>query len=310
MIVEKIEHYLTGRGQTLDEEVLQQMWNSFTFSVQRQLMEERELSKNLRGSNPGPCARKMAYATLGYEPTEPLQARSKVTFLTGDLLELVAVGMMRLAGLNVTDTCLDADGQSEAIFDVGNGTLVKCHADGILHPQIGVTDVKRLLEIKSSSDYGFKREWLRGNMSDQYRLQHNIYMEAYGIDHGIFLVVNKNTGHFAEVLTEKDPDIIEWGRKNYLLASVADEDNIPPRFMDFENYGLKKDKQGNVTNQLCWGCSYCDFTRYCWPGVELEINSRGKPEYYVPQELVDTDDYVIRFGEKEGEISLTFELEF
>lgn len=308
MIVEKIEHYLTGSDQAIDEEVLSGMWESFRTSVVRQLMEERELSRKLRGSNPGPCSRKMAYGLLGYEETEPMEARTKITFLTGDLLELVAVGIMKLAGINVINTCLDEDGQAEGMFDVGNGVFIPCHGDGILLPQTGVTDVKRLLEIKSSADRGFKFDWDRGNISDQYLLQHNIYMEAFGLDHGIFLVINKNTGHFAEVVTEKDPDIIAWGRKNYLMASIATEDSLPPRFMDFENYGLRKDKDGAKKNTLAWGCSYCSFTRYCWPGVEISFD-RGRPVYTVPDDLVETNDYVTRLGvspDEDFELDLDF----
>lgn len=308
MIVEKIDHYLTGSDQIFNEKVLKEMWDAFSFSINRQLMEKRELSRNLRGSNPGPCARKMAYAHLGFEETEPMEARAKITFLTGDLLELVSVGIMKLAGIDVVQTCLDEEGQSEGLFDVQNGVFIPCHADGVLNPQTGVTDVPRLLEIKSTSDFGFKREWLKDSISDQYLLQHNIYMEAFGYDHGIFFVVNKNTGHFHEVITEKDPDIIEWGRRNYQWASAADEENLPPRFMDFENYGLKK-KDGKLTDRLCWGCSYCPFTRYCWPEVKLEIE-RGRPAYYVPEELTRTNDYVVRLGHKEEELPEIMDFDF
>lgn len=310
MLVDKINLYLTGSDQKLDEELVKQMWDSFSYSVKRQLMESREISTNLRGSNPGPCPRKMAYAHLGFEETEPLNARAKITFLTGDLLELVSIGLMRLAGINVTNTCLDEGGQGEAFFDAGNGILIPCHLDGIVEPQTGVTDVRRLLEVKSSSDYGFKRGWKREQISDQYLLQHNIYMDAFGLDYGVFFVINKNTGHMHEVLTEKDPEMIEWGKKNYRLAAESSPDNLPPRFFDYENYGPTKDKENKFTGKLAWGCSYCDFTRYCWPGLEVEIE-RGRPVNKISLPVIQTiqskSDYVVRYGLKEDEPLNLFE---
>jgi len=298
MIVEKIDQYLSGSDQTINEEVVNRMWESFKHAITRQLMEPRKKTNSLRGSNPGPCARKMGYGFLGFEPTEPLEPRAKLTFLQGDILELVSVGIMKLAGVNVTDTVLDEEGQSEGFFEVGNGLYIPCHGDGILNAQIGVTDEPRLLEIKSASDFSFKRGYMNNDVGDQYLLQHNIYLETFGLDKGIFFVVNKNTGHYTEVLTEKDPEIVEWGRKNYILAGLATEEELPPRFMDHENYGLKKDRSGEIVNSLCWGCSYCDYTRYCWPGVELSFD-RGRPVYTIPESLKEEalgDEWTIRLG--------------
>ena len=286
MLIEKVENYLTSKDKTLDEAILESMYSSFVWSVRRQFMEVRESKGGLRGSNPGPCARKMAYTYLGYAPTRDFEARTYVTFATGDLIELFVIGLLKLAGVELRGTCLDEGGQLEGLFDAGNGVLVPCHPDGIVLPQIGVTDKEMLLEVKSAADYGFKYEWSRGTYSDNYKLQHQVYLDTFGVDAGIFFIINKNTGHFAEVLTERDPDYLVWARKNYAMAAAADPDSLPPRFIDNENTGRKRDKKGNLTANLAWLCSYCDFSRHCWPGVQVEFE-KGKPVYVVPTDIED-----------------------
>jgi hypothetical protein len=261
-------------------------------------MEVREPSPGLRGSNPGPCARKMAYNYLGYLPGKDFEARTYVTFLTGDILEVVSIALLRLAGIEVEGTCLDEDGQVEGLFDVGNGILVPCHPDGILLPQPGIGENKLLLEVKSSSDYGFKREWSKGRYSDQYKLQHQVYLDTFKIDEGIFFVINKNTGHFCEVLTKRDPEYLEWAKVNYSMAASADPDNLPPRFVDNQNFGRKIGRNGKVTTDLCWGCGYCDYVEHCWPGLKIDF-SKGKPVHNVPLDVVDPTPE-IRFPEVIG----------
>jgi len=302
MLVELASNYLTSKDKVIDKEVLEKMKSSFDWAVTRQFMEVREPSGGLRGSNPGPCARKMAYAYLGFTPGRDFEARTYVTFLTGDILELVAIAMLRLAGVEMYGTCLDEDGQVEGMFDAGNGLLVPCHPDGIIKVQPGF-DEEYLLEIKSTSDFSFKREWVKGMYSDAYKLQHQVYLETFNKDKGIFFVINKNTGHFAEVPTVRDPDYLLWARKNYAMAASADPNSLPPRFVDNSNYGRKLSKAYKKTEELAWGCGYCDFNNHCWPGLKVDI-SKGKPVHTVPLDIEDDtpevtfEDVVYTTGDK------------
>lgn len=278
MIVEKIDNYLRGSNRINSPEILENMREAFNFSITRQLMEARSSSSTLRGSDPGPCPRKMAYKYLGYKVTQEFEPRTYVTFLTGDLLEFVAVGLMKLAGIECENTAADPEGQAENFFDVGNGLMIPCHPDGIILPQPGVGDKPVLLEIKTSSDFGFKRQWKKDIISEQYKLQHQVYLEAFGMDRGVFFVINKNTGHYHETLTIRDPDYIEWAKKNYELAAGADENNLPPKYVDGEAYGPKiATKTYEETNELAYMCSYCPYLHHCWD-VETEI-SRGRPKH-------------------------------
>lgn len=289
MLVEKIDQYLIGKEKTLNLSLLEDMRTAFDFSVTRQLMEYKEGSSSLRGSNPGPCARAMAYAFHGFPETKNIEPRSMLTFLTGDLIELIAVGLARLSGISIEKTCLDKEGQAEGFFDVGNGLLIPCHADGIIPAQPGVCDEDYLYEVKSTSDFGFKREWLKGIVGTKYMLQHQVYLDTFGLDKGVFFVINKNTGHYCEVLTERNPSIVEQARQNYTAAGFSDPDNLPDRFQDGKDYGLRMDKGGEMTEKLCWGCSYCSFVHSCWPTAEVTFE-KGKPVYTVKNEPTDKSD--------------------
>lgn len=293
MLVEKVHEYLTGSNTLLDENLLSAMHDTFVFSVKRQLMEQKGVSKTLRGSNPGPCARRMAYAFLGFDESKAPDARARITWLTGDLLELVSVAVLKLAGINVTNTCLDTEGQLEGFFQVGNGLMIPCHADGKINIQIGVADEPHLLEIKSTTDHSFKYQWLRGLIGDQYMLQHQVYLETFGLERGVFFVVNKNTGHFHEVLTQKDPEFVEWARKNYAIAGASEPEQLPAKFSDHENYGRLLEKDGRPSQKIAWGCRYCPFMFHCWAGVTVNV-LKNTVECTAP--ISENEEFVTRFG--------------
>lgn len=284
MLVERIDQFLIGKDKNVDEELLKVMKTAFDVSVTRQLMEDKpdSGSGSLRASNAGPCARQMAYAFLGYAKSRDYEPRTLLTWLFGDFVELIATALIRLSGVKVEKTCLDLEGQAEGFFDVGNGLLVPGHADGIIPAQPGVCDEPFLLEIKSTSDFGFKREWLKDRVSKRYELQHQIYLDIFGLNKGVFFVVNKNTGHYHEVLTEKNESLLEEARANYTAAGFASPEELPPRFEDGKDYGRKLDKQGNLTNKLAWGCTYCDFMHSCWPNVEVTFE-KGRPVHTVDE---------------------------
>jgi hypothetical protein len=268
MIIEKIESYLRGKGQTVDEALLEASHDAFVYSIKRQLMEERGDPSGLRGSNPGPCARKMAYAFHEFPRTKELEPRSKITFLTGDLIELCVVCLIKLAGIEVEGTILDEEGQVEGYFDVGNGLMVPCHPDGLLPAQAGLNE-PHLLEVKSINHFSYQRDTKKNVIGDQYLLQHNVYLEAYGYDYGVFIYLNKNTGHMHEIYTEKDPELVEKARKNYTLAGLSSPDALPPRYEDGENYGRWVDKNEVKTNKLAWGCCLTEDSEIVTEGTNI-----------------------------------------
>jgi hypothetical protein len=287
--IDRIYSYLNGQDQSVDEQIADLAVVAFKHGLMRQLMEEREEVQpgKLRCSNPGPCARKMAYAYLGTVPDgKKIDARAKLTFLNGDLLEVVIVVLLKLAGIKTEGTILDEGGQPDLWFDAGDGVLVPGHGDGILPVQEGLS-TRTLLEVKSCSDWAFKNKFSKGIVGDDYMLQHQTYMEATTLVQGLFIAANKNSGELVEVHTYKDPEFLVWARQNYQLAVHSTPENLPPRYDDGDSYGLKV-VRGEKTDYLAALCGYCSYYNSCWNHPQIEFKY-GKPIFKV---IDMPEDYV------------------
>ena len=244
MLVERVEQYLIGSEKELNEDLLKEMKSAFDFAIMRQLMEnKKDIGGGLRSSNPGPCARQMAYSFLEFPKTRDYEPRTYLTWLFGDLIELMAVALIRLSGVKLEQTILDSEGQMEGYFDVGNGLLIPGHADGLIPIQEGICEEPLLLEVKSTTDFAFKRDWLKGKVDEKYELQHQVYLETFGLERGLFFVINKNTGHFAEVETVKNPSLIARAKENYTLAGFSTPEELPPRYENGVDCGRKLDRK-------------------------------------------------------------------
>lgn len=291
-IKQKIYDYLNNTGLEYDEALAVAAAEAFKSGLVRQVMEDRGEVKpgTLRGSNAGPCARKIAYGYLGAEPNgKEIDARAKLTFLTGDLLEVVLVALIKLVGIQTEGTCLDEGGQQDLWFDAGNGILVPGHPDGILPVQEGLSE-RTLLEIKSASDYTFKHKFEKGIIDDGYKLQHNVYLAALGLEQGVFVAINKNSGEITEVWTERDDDYVEWACANYQAAVASTLDSLPPRYSDNDAYGPKIDKRTGST-VLAPLCTYCSWRDTCWPDLDVEVKY-GRPVFYItamPEDYEEDD---------------------
>lgn len=287
-IRQRVYDYLENQSATYDEVLADLAAQAIKAGIVRQIMKDRDPPHegSMRCSASGPCARKVAYKYLGTPLNgKELTARSKITFLNGDFLEVVTVMLIRLAGIEVHNTCLDPDGQQQIYFKVNDEIVVPGSGDGILPIQYGL-DEPHFLEIKSCSDWAFKNEFSKGVISDGYRLQHNVYLDAAKVNKGIFVATNKNTGELIDIYTEYDPEFVSWAKYNFYHAVHSTPDCLPERYEDGEAYGLKTDKKTGLP-VLAALCGYCDYYKTCWPDTRIEIRG-GKPVIFV-----DTlpDDY-------------------
>lgn len=277
-VVQRIEDYLNAQQKTYDEALADTISKSMSYHVIRQLMKTREPKPGqLRGSDPGPCARKMAYKFHGVpEDGKKIDARGQITFLMGDVLEVMVVALMKLAGIQTEGTVLD-EGQIDLEFDAGDGITVPGHADGFLPVQEGLSK-RTLLEVKSTSDWAFKNKFEKGIIDSGYTLQHNVYFDATGLEQGIFIAVNKNTGHICEVWTKPSGESVLLAKSNYHLVSASSLDDMPPRYFDGDAYGLKLNKKKDAyTRQLAPLCTYCSHYNLCWNKPVISFDRYSKP---------------------------------
>jgi len=209
---------------------------------------EREWSNPLRMSNAGKCARAIAYQHLKYYP-QPLNARARMVFRLGDLVEQDIVDIAQQLGLT--------DMQKEIKVMIA-GQEVIGHIDGLYE---GIP-----FDVKSTSDYGFKKA-KRGDIDYGYICQMHMYMKGTGSKSAVLIFYNKNTSHLYEALVNWDDAVWEEIEKRFKSVLESTKDQLPAR-----EYGA------NAKGNLDWHCSYCAFCAECWKGqYELLFDDDGKP---------------------------------
>lgn len=207
-----------------------------------------------------PCARKLWYKINLPNAAEPLSAEALGTFFYGDLLEALAIALVKAAGHDVQgmQTQLNVHG-------------IKGHRDVIID---GVT-----VDVKSASKYSFQK-FENHNLRDDdpfgYISQLSSYVYAGKDDplvkdktKGAFLVIQKDRFKvcldeydFTEELKAKESEI-EAVKK--MVTGPIPEDRIPP---------VPQSKTSPNT-MLSVQCSYCEFSKACWPEARKFIYSTG-----------------------------------
>ena len=256
MIVDKIYQYLSQEGKTLDEALRYEVEKLAGVSFKRQFMtEENGVSKGvLRLSSSGKCARQLAYKYHGLEISgKKIDARAKIIFFQGDLVELMLASIAKLSGCNIVATGLH---QATVDFQV-NGQTVKGHTDGLLIEPGEVL----LVEFKSMSSYAFER-FQDGFIDDSYISQYNTYLSALGVTRCVFVGLNKDNGVLHEMVITRDEAIVELARMNLLKVLKSTPETLPERP---EKYG--PDEKG----YLRWECSYCPAWETCRPEYEKVV---------------------------------------
>lgn len=256
MIADKINKYLDDNELRVDELLLTEMGELASYSFKRQFMEKNERNNEgkLYLSASGKCARQLAYGYHNYtKKGKEIDARAKVNFFMGDLIEASIVTLAKLAGCGVTNTGLD---QLTCTFKL-KGLDVQGHPDGI----VDYLGRKLLLEVKSMTSFGF-RKFENGEIDDGYLTQINMYMECLDLNSCCLVAWSKDSGTIKEKVFQKDESVVEFAREN--MQSVVDslKGNLPDgRF--------EADKKGFYP----WNCLYCGFWEHCKPNAEKIVKS-------------------------------------
>ena len=264
----------------------------------------------LRMSNLGACARKLAYRIAGTpENGRELDARSALTFSLGDMTETLLLAALRdgleagmgPAGWAISDI-QSVEGQRSVSLPLGPWEIPG-HPDGVLTLD-GHTEA--VLEIKSSSSYGFSRAdkalhegrepW---DPSESYWWQSQAYMHAVGVDWMGVLMLCKDSGALISWWQQRDSSF-GFMLEDHLRRTTEGPDHAPRVLADGSPLGpsevtfyarngskgpdgrpkyLKGDPKPGA-GKLPWQCAYCAYYRTCW-GDDLEerveTDYRGRP---------------------------------
>jgi hypothetical protein len=314
LVANQMTAYLESEQKTLNESILNEMLAAFKKAITRQLMQPRMNRTGYESttSYTGPCARK---ARLQYDGVkgEPVQARTMMKFLLGDMVELSAIGVAQLAGVTLVDNNRD-------LFVTGkDGVKVNVHPDGrVVDVFLDNPDLSQHynFECKSTNSQTFDKWLEQGGPDDSwgYLTQCSIEIAAwreagYDVDSTCFVAVSTGSrqGSIAEWIIPYDQKLVDkWHERR----AMARHETIPPVPFELEDeteykagkvidaeafvYGEAKPRvnaKGAVYGwDICTGrkilpmvCSYCSFKQHCHPGAEMEIKG-GRPVWVVAKE--------------------------
>lgn len=207
-----------------------------------------------------PCDRKLWYKVNSSHLGEELSAESLGTFFYGDMIEALVIALAKASGHEV-------QGEQDTLEVHG----IKGHRDCVID---GVT-----VDVKSASKYSFQKfasNSLRNDDPFGYISQLSSYVYAGKDDplvtnktKGAFLVVQKDrfklcldTYDFTQELKQKEK---EMERAKTLVKGSIPESRLAP----------VPQSKTSPNEMLSMQCSYCEFSKICWPEARKFIYSTG-----------------------------------
>ena len=269
MIVDNIYKYINSTGKEVNKEILEEARDRFGYTVKRQFMEDDNWNRKgkIYPSQMGhKCARQLAYKYHGVEYESDMAPRTKVKFFLGDLSELGVLALSKLSGLDI--------GLSQSRLNINvNGFEGHGYIDGLLYDG----DEPYVVEAKSKGKWGFQQFEKEGFVNTPtYMTQINLYMRNLGINKGIFLVVNTDSGHLAERVIQYDEKYIDIAKNNVDTVLNSSPDNLPDRIHTLDDFKwMPRNKCYEIND---YRCSYCSYVHQCYGGVTVDTVS-GKPKY-------------------------------
>jgi hypothetical protein len=199
-------------------------------------------------------------------------------FLIGDLIEAVAVFVMKSAGIKVVK-------EQEPCSLTLAGEEVRGTLDVVLD-----TDGEKVWDIKSASPWSFDNKFsnrggydvIKQDDAFGYIMQGYLYSEAEGKPFGGWVVINKSSGEWDFV---QAPDDQAVDRDTYLadaharVGTLINDGKFKIPFEPQEEaYTLKGQKISTGNKLMPRTCTFCSFKEHCWKGAVLhpKVTSRAK----------------------------------
>lgn len=264
MLLKQIYEFLDlDEDKSIDPIVMGQFMDDTLNGFKRQLMQKREDRRTLRLSGIGKCLRAQAYSILNYDKDLYLSPRTKMTFLFGDMIEAMLIGLANHAGCDIYD-------QQREVRLHG----IKGHIDG----KIERDGKEYIVEIKSMSTASFDMFKRNGMTNDfGYVSQANSYAYAEKCEGIVWLGMNKNTGHLHEEVRPLDVPLAIQTIDN--IDRLIDC-KVPEEFNRKETILETWYKKPTGNSKLGFVCSYCDFNKVCFGDVTSMVR-KGKVSHYI-----------------------------
>ncbi len=263
-----------GRGEvTLPNHLIKEFKESCSIAVKKQFNRD-ENSNRIRMSGLGKpvCQQQLAMQNI----PKTTSYNDIMRFLFGDLIEAVAILVMKASGIKVISE------QKKCNLIIGNEDI-----KGTLDVIIDEDGEKKVWDIKSASPYAFEYKFGRGYGAIKeddafgYVMQGHLYGTAQNLPFGGWIVVNKSTGEWAVI---EAPDDQTEERKAMLkqadetVKAIKSKKFKIPFKDEWETYkqdGEIKRTRNRILPKLC---SFCEYKTYCWPKATYrqKITSKAK----------------------------------
>ena len=266
-----------GRGEidsSRFDDLIEQFGEDCKDSLRKQLSSRGGYRIRMSGLGRPLCQQKME--KQGH--TQEVAYNDIMRFLMGDLVEAVAVFVMKAAGVTVVDT------QRQCSLKLGD-TDVKGTLDIILND-----GQDKVWDVKSTSPWSFDNKFsnrggyevIKEDDPFGYIMQGFLYSESQDMPFGGWIAINKSSGEwdFVEAPADQEED-----RKRYIadarsrVESLLKDDKfkIPFEAID-ESYTVKGEKIYTGNKLMPKTCTFCSFKEHCWKKAEYhdKVTSKAK----------------------------------
>lgn len=255
-----------GEDLFVDDQWIEDAGEFLKDTLRRQFGRVQEAPR-LRASNIGRPSCQLQMAMAG-EPEVRKPYNFIVRMLHGDILESVMEVLLKIAQANITG------GKNKVKLEVSN-TVIK-----------GEDDIEidgKIYDIKSCSPWAYNNKWSKGYQglkaddSFGYVGQLYTYSEGQGKEAGGWIVVDKSSGEISVV--EAEMDEAEKARVKDMITNTVktiEEDRPFKRCFEAEDDMFGRKPTG--MKRLGSACSFCDFSKACWPTAEYKPHPMSKAE--------------------------------
>ena len=284
-ILGKVQSFLkkaTQESVEISEELIEEFGEAGKLALKKQFVEERNSKFTKRISNIGKplCQLKMEKQNIQQEG-QPYN--SKMRYIFGDLIEALAVTILKASGVNINSSQKKVKYKSN-----------KINIEGTYDIEIDNT----IYDIKSASPYAFEHKFgeeggfnsIAEDDAFGYLSQGYLYSESVGKKFGGWIVINKSTGEW--LVTETPAEDSKYKKKAISLAennvNALDEGEPFRRCYDDVEETFRKVPTGNKILGVV--CSFCPYKFPCWGEDKLQYlpqqQSKGKnPKWIYYTEL-------------------------
>ena len=242
-------------------------------AFKKHFTEERDTKFKPRMSSIGKPLCQLQMEKSGVE-TETPSYQSKMKFLFGDLIEALAITILKSSGVKIDEF------QKKVSHTFGKDKINGTYDAKILG---------KIWDIKSASPYSFKYKFAEGFdaiLKDDifgYVSQGYLYSKAEDVDFGGWIAIDKSSGEWAVVETPINDDkhakeALEKAERN--LKALNNDEPFKRQYEDIE-----ETFNGKATGNRVLGkeCSFCPYKKSCWEGIQYLPQQQSKainPKYF------------------------------